>query len=354
MKTNKTTPSVNIAKTKLDSEQAPATKPAARHFGKAEAKQNPTTVSKMETPVAARPTSTQAATAATVGPTGVPANPKDMAIVCPVLGSLIAEGKVPMAPDGTVKIADLRKAFAEIGFTEDHQNRAAGVGRFANELNDVLKNSITQEFNVLDMREGLIKHQGDSAILTAGQFDQGKFDAFVSHAKDGVMTEDSFASAIAANYLRDFDGKKLAASRAKDTAAGEYGALLAVFGTKDPATGKLGIKVEDLRKMFQDKDLPEHMRTTSNADISAMKKTVESAADAYLANSAFRSTWTPTGLATAGARLADGGLEGPAGAVAQASSGAGKAAACPYMNGAVPMPTNQAEISPLHNAAAQS
>ena len=41
---------------------------------------------------------------AVVVPAGVPANPRDMAIVCPVLGSLISEGKVKMDADGNVKM----------------------------------------------------------------------------------------------------------------------------------------------------------------------------------------------------------------------------------------------------------
>lgn len=299
---------------------------------------------------AAKALAPKPAGATVAGVQGVPANPKDMAIVCPVLGSLINEGKVKMEPDGTVKISDLRKSFGnDLGFATDHQIRASNVGVFANKITDVLNHTVTQKFNVLDMRSGMIKHQGDSAILTAGQFDQAKFDAFVSHAKDGKMTETAFAEAIAANYVRDFDGKKFPADRAKNTAEGEYGAILAVFGQKDAKTGEMYLTVEDVRGLFQDKRLPKHIQTTANKDVSKMSKSLETKSDAFLASSAFRSTATASGMANAGARLVTGGLDS---ASAQAALSAGKAANCPHLAGGAKMPTNTQEIVAKHSTPA--
>jgi hypothetical protein len=311
------------------------------------AKAAATKVSSESSMGAAKALAPKPAGATVTGVQGVPANPRDMAIVCPVLGSLIAEGKVKMEPDGTVKISDLRKSFGnDLGFTADHQFRASNVGVFANKITDVLNHTVTQKFNVLDMRAGLIKHQGDSAILTGGQFDQAKFDAFVSHAKDGKMTETAFAEAIAANYVRDFDGRKFPADRAKNTAEGEYGAILAVFGQKDAKTGEMYLTVDDLKGMFKDKRLPKHIQPTANKDVDKMSKSLEKKSDAFLASNAFRSTATASGMANAGARLVDGGAET---ASAQAAVSAGKAANCPHLNGAAKMPTNTQEIVTQHS-----
>ncbi len=55
-------------------------------------------------------------------------------------------------------------------------------------------------------------------------------------------------------------------------------------------TGQLAIKVEDLKTMFKDKQLPPAQRATANKDVDKLKKAVLAKADAYLASSAFRST----------------------------------------------------------------
>ncbi len=268
---------------------------------------------------------------------GVPANPKDMDIICPVLGAMVAEGKVKMSPDGTIKISDLRKGFDnQVGMTTPAAVAAAALGFFANKPSDILHNTLHREFNVLDLRAGFGRHQGDSDVLAKGKFDGEKFKALVSHAKNGVMTEDSFAAALAANTSRDDNGTDAAAlKKGKTLASGEYGALLAVFGKKDPATGQLGIAVEDLRAMFQDKKLPP-VPEGNLRDIASLTASVGKAADVQLATGAFRSTSTVTGLAQAGVNLSNG---VGAKASAQASVGAGKAASCPHMNGVGKMPT---------------
>jgi hypothetical protein len=288
--------------------------------------------------VAPAPASVSTAPAAPTTLNGRPVKPGDQQIVCPVLGALVASGIVKMAPDGTVNISDLQHAFADnLGFTTTASVAAAELGLAGNTPGDVLHNTIFQQFNVLDLRKGIAKHQGDSAILTNGRFDESKFQALTSHAKNGVMTEDSFAEAIAANFKRDYSGPAdLAdAAKGKALAAGEYGALLTVFGTKDPATGEMGIKVSDLRSLFQDQKIPPHSGSKPITDIGPLTAKMAGKTDLQLASQAFRSTSTATGVANAGARLATGGADKPS---TQASVGAGKAANCPFLSGALKMP----------------
>jgi len=239
---------------------------------------------------------------------------------------------VKMAPDGTVNIADLRRAFADnLGFTTTASVAASELGLAGNTPGDVLHNTLFQQFNVLDLRQGIAKHQGDSAVLTNGKFDEAKFDTLTSHAKNGVMDEDSFAAAIASNTKRDYTGLSDAASAAKGKtlAAGEYGALLTVFGTKQP-NGELGINVSDLRSLFQDQKIPPHMGNKQITDIGLLTAKMAGKTDLQLASQAFGSTATATGMANNGARLA---TDQPSKASAQASQGAGKAANCPFLNG---------------------
>ncbi|MFT3842290.1 MAG: hypothetical protein QM723_35195 [Myxococcaceae bacterium] len=269
---------------------------------------------------------------------GRPVKPGDQQIVCPVLGALVASGAVKMQPDGTVNISDLRHAFADnLGFTTTAAFGASELGLAGNTPGDVLHNTLFQQFNVLDLRKGIAKHQGDSAVLTAGRFDEAKFQTLTSHAKNGVMTEDAFAEAIAANYKRDYTGPSDLANAAKGKAlaAGEYGALLTVFGTKDPATGQMGIKVSDLRMLFQDQKIPPHSGSKPITDIGLLTAKMAGKTDLQLASQAFRSTSTATGMANAGAKLATGATSS---ASAQASNGAGKAANCPFLTGAMKMP----------------
>lgn len=277
---------------------------------------------------------------------GTPVNQRDMAIVCPVLAGLVAEGKVKMAPDGTLKMSDLSRAFQDtLGFSATAGVAASRLGLGGNEPKRILHNTIHQEFNVLELRTGLAKHQGDSAILTGGTFDEAKFNALVSHARGGVMNEDAFAEALAANTRRDMPGaKESEVSKGKALASGEYGALLTVFGTMDPKTGQLGISVDDLRGMFRDSKLPETAGKKKLFDIGSLSVGMAKKANALLANSASMSMATPTGLASAGARLMTSEAPRPS---EQAALSAGKAAACPYLNGAVKMPVNN-DVAAAH------
>jgi hypothetical protein len=106
------------------------------------------------------------------------------------------------------------------------------------------------------------------------------------------------------------------------------------------------LTIEDLRGMFQDKRLPKHIQPTSNKDVDKMSKSLETKSDAMLASGAFKSMATASGLANAGARLAEGGTEAPS---AQAAVSAGKAANCPHLNGAAKMPTNTQAIITQHS-----
>ncbi len=277
------------------------------------------------------------ASARVAAPTGpMPTDPKTMDIVCPVLASLVNEGKVKMRADGTMKLDDLVNSPA-LNLTRPMKTALTGIGFLANKPGDIAHNTFFKEMNVLDLRAGLEKHPSDTAILTAGRFDPEKFDKLVSNADGNMMTPESFAKAIAQNTVRDATpGNVLRATAFGSNASEvEFAALLTVFGKKDPATGKFGLTVEEMRGLFQDKKLPPTGNPTL-IDVGAMQASLKVKVDAQLAGVAVRSLATAAGLSTAGMRLAEGDRTSTAGA--QASVSAGKAAACPHLNGSVKAP----------------
>ena len=311
------------------------------------------------TPAKAMPASVQAQQpAGWAQKTGQPATPVTAApipdrqkeIVCPVLGSMVKEGRIKLDSNGELKLSDLRAATKDLQMDAGLRGGLTATGLIANKPGDILHNTLHGEMNVLDLRSGSIKHPGDSAILTAGKFDQGKFDALVSHAQNGVMTEDSFSKAIASNVQRDFlPGQRLDdVARGKNFSAVEFAALLSSFGKTDPKTGQLGISVDDMRALYQDKKLPAS-RPATLIGATALTASLTMKVDAALASTAFRSLATATGLSSAGARISQGNdVSGTA--AGQAAIGAGKAANCPHMAKAGQMPRNPNDVVNAHTA----
>lgn len=275
-------------------------------------------------------------------------------IVCPVLGSMVNEGRIKLAPDGSLKLSELRAATRDLQMDAGLRGGLTATGLIANKPGDIMHNTLHGSMNVLELRSGSIKHPGDSAILTGGKFDQGKFDAMVSHAENGVMTVDSFGKAIAANVQRDLlPGQKVdTLVRGKNFSAVEFGALLASFGKTDPKSGKLGISVEDMRALYQDKKLPQ-ANPASLIEATALTASLALKADGALAATAFRSLATATGLSDAGSRISQGKDVGST-AGAQAAVGAGKAANCPHMTKAQAMPRNPNDVVNAHTPAGLS
>ncbi len=301
---------------------------------------------------AAKAWSATGSTAAKTAPAQLPTDPRQMEIVCPVLGALVKEGKVKMNADGTMKLSDLREGgAASLGLTRPLQASLTAIGFIANKPGDVAHNMLHQEMNVLDLRAGFIKHPGDSAILTAGRFDPAKFDAMASHADHGIMTTESFAAAIAANVRRDARPGQVAQTlvKGKTFAETEFAGLLGVFGKTDPQTGKFGIPVEQMRALYQDKKLPPNGPGPTLIDTVALNASLAVKVDANLAAAAFGSSATPSGISSGGARLTEGGRA--ATAAGQASTSAGKAAACPHLNGSLKKATQPNDTVNAHTQA---
>lgn len=278
-------------------------------------------------------------------------------IICPVLRALVNEGRVQLAPDGSVKLDELNKAVRELGGSQPLGAATWGIGAIGNKPTDVLHNLTRQEFNVVNLPDGIVPHPADSQILREGKFNEQRFDELVSHAENGVMTTDSFAKAIAASYRRDRAagaGLVDSAVRGLNFAELEFAGLLSVFGKKDPATGKTGIAVADLRTLYEQGTIPPGMQNQRSGvvEATALQASLKLKTDAALARHALGSVFTATGLSSAGARLAGGGpAESERVAAQLASMSAGKAASCPHMNGAKKMLVAPADVVNAHTPA---
>lgn len=278
-------------------------------------------------------------------------------LMCPVLRGMVNEGRLQMKPDGSVSLDELNKAVKDLGGSKALGAATWGIGTIGNKPTDILHNLLHHELNVVNLPAGIVPHPADTGVLRQGHFDAQKFDALVAHAENGVMTTDSFANAIADNYRRDVKGGANvvdATVRGLNFAQLEFAGLLSVFGSKDPATGKTGIKVDDLRQLYEKGTIPEGMKggKSSVVEALALQASLTVKSDANVARVAMGSVFTATGLSSAGARLAGAAPEGAdATAAQQAAMGAGKAAACPHMNGQIKMPTAPADVVNAHTPA---
>lgn len=276
-------------------------------------------------------------------------------IICPVLRALVADGKVPMKADGTAKLDDLRAAIKAEGGSLGLGHASWAIGAIGNQPKDVLHNLKAGEINLKHLPEGIVPHPADSGVLRGGRFDEAAFQKLVAHADRGVMTTSSFAKAIGDNYVRDLDvGKNAIDStvRGLNFAELEFAGLLSVFGSKDNVTGKTGIKVDDLRTLYEKGTIPAGMQggKSSIVETLALQASLKVKTDASLAGHAFDSVLTATGLSKAGSRLSEGKIDDKA-VAGQAANGAGKAAACPYLGGGVKLPTAPADVINAHTPA---
>jgi hypothetical protein len=245
-------------------------------------------------------------------------------IVCPVLGAMVAQGRVKLDENGRLSLKDLGSMLHDnMGASLGLAGLFMAVGPMGNRREDILKNLLSLSFNPLTLRDGQAKHAADSAILTAGKFDEQKFQALVSHAHDGRMDIKSFQEAIAADTQRD------AADPDKTRGAGvsvfEFTVLLNVLGKTDPQSGERYVDVDAIRNLYEKKQLPTdaEMQSRPRTGLGDLVSTAVDIARGLPFGGA-------VGLALAGVNLIKG-KEMPASALAVL--GAGKAR-CPHLQGA--------------------
>ncbi|MFT6039552.1 MAG: hypothetical protein ACI9TP_002351, partial [Candidatus Azotimanducaceae bacterium] len=172
---------------------------------------------------------------------------KDLPIFCPFISGLIHGQHLPMDTDGNARISNLNVIMPIFGFPR-WTAYAAGV---ANRFMNISGNLWFDRFNILDFRNGMIKHSCDSGILRHG-FNQEKFDVLVAYGHDGKLTSANFNQAIEDRRKRE-SGSWIGARLSKL----EFSILMTAFGTPHESGGSY-IKSDDLLAMYKDHKLPGH------------------------------------------------------------------------------------------------
>jgi hypothetical protein len=266
-------------------------------------------------------------------------------VICPVLGAMIAQGKIKLDAKGNMDLRAFdRMLVREMGFSRPLAFMTASAGLAGNRPRDILGNLFGARMNPLELRGGMVKHPGDSMILESGRFDEAKFQALARHATDatvkdgkvvsGRLTLRDLARVVDANVARDAarSGKR----EGQALGVAEFGAVVTMFGERDPRTGERFITVETLRALYEKKVLPKPAGTAEDPT------TVRDYMAVMAEMTRLMPSASPTGAAQAGARAASGG-EAPA--VAPALLGAAKGV-CPHMQGrsAGSAPVNATEL----------
>jgi hypothetical protein len=172
---------------------------------------------------------------------------KDLPIFCPFISGLVHGQHLPMDTDGNARISSLKVIMPILGFSR-WTAYAAGV---ANRLMNISGNLWFDRFNILDFRNGMIKHSCDSGILRHG-FNQEKFDVLVAYGHDGKLTSANFNQAIEDRRKRE-NGTWIGARLSKL----EFSILMTAFGTQREKGGAY-IKSDDLLALYRDHKLPGH------------------------------------------------------------------------------------------------
>jgi hypothetical protein len=297
------------------------------------------------------PTATTSAPATTASSGEFPTDPHQMDIICPFWNAMVAQGYVKMSPNGEIDLKAVPAAAREaINISHTMSLALVPLAELkANKPSDVFHNIMNTTFNVLELRAGGASHAADLGILRKGRFDADAFAKLVSHARDGRMTKDSLAEAVASDMKRDAGMGADAVKNGRRFAEAEAALLLTVFGQTDPSSGERFVTVDALRALFEDKQLPGPGNEKSGLiDMIKMQSSLHTKVDALLAADSLVSTATATGLAKGGADLTEGKKAEAADLKKGASTSAGKAANCPFMNGALPAPSQPDQTVNLH------
>lgn len=254
-------------------------------------------------------------------------------IVCPVIRGMVNDGHLHVDAKGNANISELKDIFEDLGFNRN----LAHVAAVGNGIGDIVGNLWNGKFNVNQLRGGLLDHSGDSMILRNGKFDPERFNALVAHSSDGVrMTAADFQKAIQDN--KKIDDASWIGSRISGV---EFSILMDAFGTKG-ADGVKGISIEDLRNLYENKNIPASFRPTEGvrpennvAGLASQVRNLASGSQVGMAKAGVDSALQSSDLFTSGNI---------------AVQGAGKGI-CPHMSaaGTQTTPASAQEVTQLHN-----
>jgi hypothetical protein len=241
------------------------------------------------------------AKASDILPNNIPGKPADYYVTCPMIGCLIANGKLDLDPDGNVDLKQFFKVMTEfLGITPERAGVTVGTGVIGNHFGD-LPNVVDGKLNIYHLQGSLLDHQahGDTGIIRQNAFSQQRFDALISHRAEGTtyLTEKQYAAGIRAQLALDATSplKGLdVASRGFSEDVFEAGAIINTIGYTDAKTGERRIDIGVLEDFYKNRRLPsqdvmmgrhptgvlEHLATMGRIDVAVAEGELADAANA--------------------------------------------------------------------------
>ncbi len=258
-------------------------------------------------------------------------------IPCPVLRTLVNEGRLTPDATGIVDLAQLDQALKTVGLSGLPRKAllAGASGTRKDHAGALLKTLSSSQFNILKLTGSSLDHAGDTRILRDGAPSAERLQWLGSFSKDGQqLTINDLARA-----QKEARQSESAGVKATVLGIAELGALLLVFGTPD-AKGNKALQLKDLQALYVESKFPDgwQVRETTGMDLVVT-----------MAKMAFTQAFTNNGRARLGMDKALG-RDVP---LDQSSSKGLQAALCPAgMRPATkPQPISPAELQAVHTPA---
>jgi hypothetical protein len=214
-------------------------------------------------------------------------DPQLRQIPCPVLRTLVNEGRLTPDAQGQVDLAQLNTALEQIGVGGIVRKVLVGGahGQGKEQAARFLTKTADSTFNILRLTGGSLDHAGDTRILRGG-FNEERLKWLVSFSSDGKrLSIDDVARAQKAARTEEPAG-----FRGALLGVAELCAVMLVFGTPD-ARGVKGISNEALTSLYRDAKIPPGFEPRSVGGLELV---------ATMAKVAFTQAFTTSGRATMG------------------------------------------------------
>ncbi|HEY1100524.1 MAG TPA: hypothetical protein VGF99_16405, partial [Myxococcota bacterium] len=187
-------------------------------------------------------------------------------VPCPVLRTLVNEGRITPNASGVVELRQLDGALKSIGLSGLVRKVLVGGADATRKdhAGALLKTLSSSQFNILKLNGSSLDHVGDTRILRDGAPSAERLAWLTSFSRDGkTLTLDDLSAA-----QKDARQSENAGVKAAALGVAELCALLLVFGTPD-SKGKKALGLADLQSLYVDAKFPPgwEVRETNGMDL---------------------------------------------------------------------------------------
>ena len=178
-------------------------------------------------------------------------------VMCPVLGSLIAEGSLQQDDKGDIDLKQFNDLMVNrLGITKERAAVTVSTGFIGNHASDAGHIAFEGKFSIAHLADSILdhRHHGDTGILQDGEFHEDKFLTLCNHSSDGkTLCIADFAQAINDQLKRD--GGFVTRTKGMSEDIFEMAALINTFGYVDDK-GDRRIDFKTMRDLYQHRKLP--------------------------------------------------------------------------------------------------